>query len=488
MRRVIKSILLLCLAVTAVIVALAIFRAATLPSLQIAVEPAPPLDLDLDAAVGRLQHAVRIATVSSDEGPPDAVSIAAFHAFLEEAYPRVHAAFTREVVSAGSLLYTWPGRDIAAAPVVLLGHFDVVPPGDLELWTHPPFSGRVTDGHIWGRGTLDNKINVLGLLEAAELLLEQGVTPARTVLFAFGHDEEILGADGAAKIAALLAERGTRPEFVLDEGMLIVDGVVPGAADPVAILGVAEKGYVTFELTARAAGGHSSTPPPDSAVGRLARALARLDAIPQPAGLDAPITEFLRYLAPEMPFGRRLALANLWLTAPLVERLYAANWRTDAVLRTTTALTVVDAGVKDNVLPTAARARVNFRIHPRDSIAGVAERVRRIIGDPEIEQAIVGTRQEPSPISPLDGSGFRYLQRTIGEVFPAAIVVPGLVLGGTDSRHYAALTPQIYRFTPMVLGPDDLPRVHGVDERLPVEVYARSLRFYARLLEQLDAL
>ncbi|MCP3998568.1 MAG: M20/M25/M40 family metallo-hydrolase [bacterium] len=189
-----------------------------------------------------------------------------------------------------------------------------------------------------------------------------------------------------------------------------------------------------------------------------------------------------------MAFGRRLALSNLWLTAPLVERMYSANWRTDAVLRTTTALTVVDAGVKDNVLPTAARARVNFRVHPRDSIAAVEERVRRIVGDPDIEIAAAGTRQEPSPVSPTGGSGFRHLQRTIGEVFPEAIVVPGLVLAGTDSRYYAGLTDQVYRFTPMVLGPDDLARVHGVDERLPVEGYGRCIRFYARLIEQLDTL
>ncbi len=488
MRRFIKPALLLLLATVVAVVAVAVFRATTLPSLQIAVEPAPDLDLDLDAAVERLRQAVRIVTISSDEGPPDADQVAAFHGFLEQSFPGVHAALEREVVGGGSLLYTWPGRDVAAAPVALLGHFDVVPPGDLELWTHPPFSGALSGGYVWGRGTLDNKINVLGLLEAVERLLAEGFAPARTVLFAFGHDEEILGAEGAAKIAALLAERGTRLEFVLDEGMLIVDGVVPGAADPVAILGVAEKGYVTFELTARAAGGHSSTPPPDSAVGRLARALARLDETKQPARVDAPVTEFLRYLAPEMPFPRRLVLSNLWLTAPLVERLYAANWRTDAVLRTTTALTIADAGIKDNVLPTAARARVNFRVHPRDSIAAVEERVRRIVDDLEIEIEIVGTRQEPSPVSPLDGSGFRYLQRTIGEVFPEAIVVPGLVLGGTDSRYYAGLTDQVYRFTPMILGPDDLGRVHGVDERLSVEVYGRSLRFYARLLEQLGTL
>ncbi len=488
MRRVTKFALTLCL--TAVVAAggTAVFRAATISSLQIATDPAPALDLDLDAAVGRLRHAVSIATVSSDKGPPDAASIVAFHAFLEASYPRLHAACVREVVGGGSLLFSWPGRDASLAPVALLGHFDVVPPGDLELWTHPPFSGLIADGYIWGRGTLDNKINVLGLLEAAERLIAAGVTPARTVLFAFGHDEEIFGDEGAAKIAALLAERGIRPELVLDEGMLIVDGVVPGATGPVAIIGVAEKGYLTLELTATGAGGHSSAPPPDSAVGRLARALARLEDTAQPAGLDSPVTDFLRYLAPEMPFGRRLVLANLWLTAPLVERLYATSWRTDALLRTTTALTIVDGGIKDNVLPTAARARVNFRIHPRDSIATVRERVRRIIDDPEIEQQVVGIHQEPSPISPLGSPGFRYLQRTVGEVFPEALVVPGLVLGGTDSRHYAALTAQVYRFTPMILGPDDLPRVHGIDERLSIEVYARSIRFYARLLEQLEAL
>lgn len=464
-------------------------RTATLDSRQVEVEPAPIAEIP-QAAVERLRAALRVPTVSSGTDQVDGEALLALHTLLEESFPRVHAALEREIVNQYSLLYRWPGREAAtgenAAPIVLTAHLDVVPVSDEDAakWTHPPFDAVLADGFVWGRGALDDKVDVMALLEAVEFLLARDFTPPRTVYLAFGHDEEIGGREGAVHLAARLAELGVRPAFVRDEGMIIAKGQVPGIEPPVALVGIAEKGYVTLELTARSSGGHSSMPPPGgSAVARLARALTRLDAQPLPAHMDGVVGDFLAAAAPEMAFGQRLALSNLWLFGPVVERSFAGGAGTNAMLRTTTALTMLEGSVKDNILPTTARARVNFRVHPADSVASVREMVERIVDDPAITLTEYGFASEPSPVSPIDGEGFRRIERAVREIFPEVVVAPTLVLGATDARHYTELTDQLYRFSPLVLGGEDLARVHGIDERISVENYLDAVRFFVRLIE-----
>jgi len=166
--------------------------------------------------------------------------------------------------------------------LLLMAHMDVVPveAATESSWHQPPFSGRVAEGFIWGRGAMDDKASVMGLLEAVEHLLESGFEPQRTVYLAFGHDEEIGGNSGAAKIAGLLQSRGLELEYVLDEGLNIFNGIVPGISAPVALIGVAEKGYLTLQLTAESPGGHSSAPPEHTAITVISRALQRLEGRP----------------------------------------------------------------------------------------------------------------------------------------------------------------------------------------------------------------
>ena len=451
------------------------------------VVPAEEPGIDL-AAVERLAGAIRIPTVSRDGEPPPAEELAALHAYLETAFPRVHSALEREVVGGGSLLYTWTPPDAAAGarpPLLLLAHLDTVPvaPGTEGTWTRAPFSGAVTEDAVWGRGTLDDKAAVTASLEAVERLLGDGVDPPRPVILAYGHDEEVGGRRGAARLAGRLAERGVEPWVVLDEGLAVTEGLAPGVERPVAMIGVAEKGYVSVELTARGPGGHSSMPPPETAVDVLAAGLLRLRERPFPGGLDGPAEAMLRSLAPEMPWGRRLAIANLWLLGPLVERQLGATPSGNALLRTTTAPTMLEGAPKENVLPETARAVVNFRIHPRDTPEGVLDHVRRAVDDPRIEAEVYGGfSSAPSPVSPTDGAAWDRLVATVRRVVPGAAVAPGLVLGGTDARHYAPLTDRIYRFLPYTLTPDDLERVHGTDERLRLEDYARMVLFFEELV------
>lgn len=480
-------VLLVAVGVTAVMV----FRAATLPSLQpgVAASDRKAVTVDPEAAAGRLAGALRIATVSEGETyPVRAAEFAELHAYLESQFPRVHRALHREIIGGHSLLYTWLGRNSAAAPVVLIGHLDVVPvePGTESAWQHPPFSGAVVDGFVWGRGAIDDKFTVLGLLEAAESLLAENFQPQRTIYFGFGHDEEIGGNRGAAAIAAELERRGVTAEFVLDEGGAVMQETIPGLNTPVACIGVAEKGSVSVRLEARAVGGHSSAPPPHTAVGKVAAAVAALERRPMPPRLSEPVRAMLAYVAPELPlFPLRLVMANLWLFEPFLVRTLTAEPATNATVRTSTAATMIGGGIKENVLPASAWAVVNYRILPGDTVANVLDHVRSVVSDPDIEIAALPGGREPTSVSPTEVSAFSLLARTIRATFPEAVVAPYLTIGGTDVRHYQRVSRNLYRFMPLLADRTDLARMHGKNERVSIQGYAKGVQFYARLLASL---
>lgn len=468
------------------LVAAVAVRSAALRSQQVAAAPAQRVEIDSQALAERLAGGLRFATISNQDGASrDDAAFEALHRHLETQYPLVHASLLRERVGDLSLLYTWAGSDEDAAPVVLLAHQDVVPvePGTEANWEHPPFSGAIAGGFVWGRGALDDKLNVFGQLEAAEALLREGLRPRRTIVFAFGHDEELGGDGGAARIAALLAERGVRPLLVLDEGGSIVEGVIPGVSAPVAAIGIAEKGYVSLELEAEAPGGHSSTPPAETSIGMLAAAVGRLERTPPPARLDGASRLLLETAAPEASFGHRMIYGNLWLFGALVERGLASRPATHALIRTTTALTVFQAGIKDNVIPSRARAVVNFRILPGDDIEGVVAHARAVVGDPRIRIRALPKRREPCAPSRTDGEGWELLARSIREVRPGTVVAPYLMLAGADARHFRGLSDAVYRFMPLVVDLEDTRRIHGTNERVSIEGYADLVRTYRRLLE-----
>jgi carboxypeptidase PM20D1 len=461
-------------------IALGIALAAGLP-------PGARAEDGADAAVGRLAEAIRFPTVShQDPAQRQRDVFLGFHEFLARSFPRVHAELEREVVAGLSLLYTWPGRDASRAPILLTSHFDVVPvvPETLDDWEHSPFEGVVAGGFVWGRGAIDDKAGVLATLEAVEGLLAEGFVPAQTVYLAFGHDEEIGGDEGAAGIAKLLRERGVRLVFSLDEGLVVTEGIVPGVTQPVALVGIAEKGYVTLRITAHAAGGHSSRPTGDSAIGKLAAAITALEANPMPARVDGPAAQMLDAIAPHASFPLGFVLGNRALFGPLVTSRLAADPSSNALIRTTTAVTMLEAGVKENVLPPTASAIVNFRLVPGDTVRQVEEHVRSVVG-PEIAiETIRG--DEASKVADAGSPSFAVVRRSIEAVFPDALVVPGLVLGGTDTKHYGQVAEQAYRFAPMRARPEDVPRAHGTNERIAVANYAEMIRFYATLLREAE--
>jgi carboxypeptidase PM20D1 len=308
----------------AVLLALAALRALRLPSRQLRVAPAPARSFDADLAARHLSEAIRIRTISWSTDPErlEAAAFARFRNWLAAAYPRLHAGLSRELVSGHAILYTWKGRDPALDPLLLMAHQDVVPADRPERWSHPPFAGQIDGGFVWGRGAVDDKGPLVAICEAVEALLGEGYAPRRTVMLAFGHDEEVGGPEGAVRTAELLRARGIRPGLVLDEGMALIEpGMVPGLERLLAPIGIAEKGSATLELVARAAGGHSSTPPRSTAAGILARAIARLEDEPMPLSVGGATGAFFEHVAPELPLWARIPVANLSLVAAPLDSL-----------------------------------------------------------------------------------------------------------------------------------------------------------------------
>lgn len=460
-------------------------------SRQLQVPPAPALALDAQAVAGKLAEAVRFRTVSSATDPEaNAAEFRKMHVWLEQRFPRVHASLKRELVGGYTLLYTWAGTDPAAKGIALLAHHDVVPlePGTEGKWQAGAFAGEIRDGHVWGRGTWDDKGNLVAQLEAVEMLLAAGFQPRQTVYLVSGADEEVGGLRGAQQVAKLLQQRGVRLDFVLDEGLFIADGLMPGLKRPAALIGIAEKGYMSVAIRVTGTPGHSSAPPPpgQTAISKLAAGLQRLEQQQLPAAVQGVAREMFETLAPEMGGFQRVALSNLWLFGPVVQRQLENAGSTNAMIRTTTALTIVQAGNKDNVIPGQAEAVVNFRIMPGETRETVLAHVRARLGEGFEAQALPGSK-DPTGVSPTQAPSYQLVHRTMRSLFPDVVVTPALYVAGSDSHHFTGLTDNIYRFSPVRVTPQDLPRLHGTDERISVANLGELVRFYHQLLRNLNA-
>lgn len=486
-----KRILLTLAALLLLLVAVLAANTLRQGSRQLQVAPAPALAIDANAVADKLAGMIRFQTIPSLEDPAqNAGEFRKLHAFLEQRFPLVHARLKREFVGELSLLYTWPGSDPAAKGIALMAHHDVAPiaSGTEAQWQIPPFAGVVKDGYIWGRGAWDDKGNLVAQLEAIEMLLASGFQPRQTIYVVSGADEEVSGLRGAAQIVKLLQQRQVRLDFVIDEGLVLTEGVVPGVAAPAALIGVAEKGYVSVNLKLAATPGHSSMPPPagTGAIARMGAALERLDQEQLPAKLKGVARELFETLAPEMSGMQRVALSNLWLFGPLVEAQLAKGSSTNAMLRTTTALTIVKAGNKENVIPGMAEATVNFRILPGETRQSVVEHVRAKVG-PGFELSEMPGGVDPTPVTSTESASYQLMARTVRSIFPDAVVAPALYIAASDSQHFVPIADAIYRFSPVRAKPEDLPRLHGTNERLAVANLAELVRFYHQLLRNTSA-
>ena len=447
------------------------------------------VDLTTDGMAERLSGAIKIATIS--EQKTEDINYEKFlelHQYIDKSYPLIKGNLEKKVIGDYSLLYKWLGSEPEQQPVLLLSHMDVVPviAGSEERWEHAPFSGAISDGYIWGRGTLDNKQGVFATLEAVEQLISKGYQPKRTFYLAFGHDEEIGGRNGAGKIAAHLKAVNVNAIYAIDEGGFITKGAQFGLPGKVAMVNVSEKGIVNLKLTVTGEGGHSSMPPAETAAAILSQAVAKVSENKLPVNTD-PILQMLKSVAGELPFHQRVVAANLGLLKPFIVYLAEEVPILNAFVRTTTAPTMLAGSPKSNVLPTEAIAIINHRIIPGETGESVRNFVIGVIDDERVSVEFDGGYGNPSAVASVESFGFKTITNTINQVSSTdPIILTGMLPAATDTRHYGEVSDDAYRFIFAEINMEEN-RFHGTNERIKVESYIDAVRFFVQLVKNSDA-
>ena len=455
------------------------------------VELADVPDFNGEEIAKRLSTAIQIRTQTVSAGDPRPGQEGPwleFREFMTSSYPELFNTAETNLIDDHTVLVRWAGRDETLDPILMMAHQDVVPVnmGTMDDWDASPFSGAIQDGYVYGRGTMDDKGSLVTILEAANALVASGYQPTRTIWMLFGHDEEVSGS-GAQSAVDYFERENIRMEMVLDEGFFVIDPF-PLTGSAVALIGIAEKGYVTIRLTSEAIGGHSSMPPRASANVQLARAIVALDENQMPADFTKPpLSTLIETTAEDMPMMQKMAFANMWLFRPMIESEFAKSGAANAMIRTTTAPTILVGSAKENILPQKSAALINFRIHPNDTADDVLAHVREVIADfdgvtAEFDQS-GGVGSPASPVSPTDTRAFQILANVAAETGNGAPVAPALVLGATDARWTTEISDNVYRFAPSVIPVEDLAGFHGTNERISVDNMGRLARGYAQIMK-----
>ena len=444
-----------------------------------------PLDVQIDEkrAARDMQAIIRMKTVSYlDKSLEDENAFAEFPNLLKEMYPRLHETLTQERIGDRGILYRWPGKK-SDKPGVLMAHYDVVPVQE-ATWDKPPFSGEIENGVLWGRGTLDTKCTLLGVMEAAETLISEGFVPENDLYLAFAGDEEIFG-HGAPDIVAELKKRNITPAFVLDESGAVVKNVFPGVKEPCALIGLGEKGLMNITLEAVSSGGHASTPPPHTAAGVVAKAVTRVEKKPFPFQLTPAVKAMFDALGRRSGFLYRMIFANLWCFWPVLNLMCKKKGgELNALVRTTCAFTLLSGSPAHNVLPPKAMAGANIRLMGGDTVESARAYVQKAVRDSSVS-VTVANGTNPSPCSPSKGEAWELIKTAIGQTWPGAVVSPYLMVAATDSRHYAAISKYVYRFSPLAMSLEERRTIHANNERIPLEKLYDLVRFYVRLIRLL---
>ena len=443
------------------------------------------LVIDERKAIENLSRSIQFETISHpDYDKFDYDEFQRFLSWLEEEYFQIFKNLEQKYLGE-TLLLKWKGEDPSLDPILLTGHYDVVPVRDdaNSIWKENPFAGKIDDDYVWGRGALDDKSGVIAILEAVDYLLTQDFVPNRTIYLSFGHDEEIGGRRGAGKVAEFLINQGVELEWTLDEGSFLLNDIIPGVDKPVAVINVAEKGSLTIEVIGKAEGGHSSMPSSNSSVGYLSEALLKLEGNPIPGKLEGISLGLFNEVSKQMPFQYKILFANLWLFEPVINSFLSNSPTMNAVIRTTTAPTMLSASNRINVLASEAKGTVNFRLHPRDNPETIVNFVNNLIGNENIEVKKLSSGTLASSVSDWDTDGYRVISNSVREVYGDIIVAPGLMVGGSDSKHYGKAAKNSYRFNPFPLSASELSGLHGIDERIKKEDFLNGIRSYIRIIQ-----
>ena len=402
----------------------------------------------------------------------------AFHRELEKLFPMVHEKLEKTVID-GNLLFRWQGRT-SDDPIVLMSHQDVVP-AEGE-WLHPPFSGAIVDGKVWGRGAFDTKASLMAFFQAVEELLEAGYTPECDVYLASSCTEEWAG-DGAPKLVAELRRLGVRPFLVIDEGGGVITDPIGGVKGNFAMVGVFEKGKADVRFTARSSGGHASAPGRDTPIARLAAFVNEVETRPPFRRKFLPeVKAMFRRLSPYAPFHLRLVMGNLWLFGPVMKKVMPSiSAQAAAMLQTTIAFTMQSGSDACNVLPQEASVSANMRFIPHQGEEESLELMRELAAKYGLEMEIIHSSDYTTPVD-IKGKAFRQVERVIGDTFPGLPVCPYVMTGATDASFYQAICGNCIRFAPIVAGPEQMAGMHGLNENMGVDCLPKAVDFYKNLI------
>jgi len=429
-------------------------------------------------AVGRLSGMLRFSTITGARE-----SLGQQGKYIQTTYAQTLNQLGCLELPSGSMMLRWKARARTdALPVLFCSHLDVVPAGD--GWTRQPFSGVTAGGKIYGRGAIDSKGTIIAMLEAVESLLAEDFAPGRDIYFAFGHDEEIGGTEGAGQIAELLGKRGLQFDMVFDEGGFIVESLMDKADCAAALIGIGEKTTCTYKITVKAQGGDSSVPPPHGAVGFLAEAVCRIEAS-QPRIRMLPATrEYLEKCFPALSFGKRLAVGNMFLARPFLGAIFRHDYRTMALLRSTLAPTRLQGAEHENVIPAAVSALIDARLLPGESPEDILAHIKGLVADLPAEVEIVKAG-DSVPVTDTAHPMYQLLARALDEKYPRLPCIPMLLSGGTDSKHYGHMTDCVLRFSPFIMSYENAATAHGPDEYLTESALGLGIEFYKTFLRKL---
>ena len=440
------------------------------------------VSFDRSGAVEALAELVKCKTVSYyDHSLEDDREFEKLIAKLPALYPNVFAACDFQQLPDRGLLFKWPGKT-AGDPAVLMAHYDVVPVNE-DQWDKPAFDAIIEDGVLWGRGTLDTKVTFNGVLYAANHLIGQGYTPEHDIYFAFSGGEEVSG-KGAANIVDWFEAKGIVPAMVVDEGGAVVENVFPGVKEPCGLIGIAEKGMMNVQYTVRSGGGHASAPPTATPLDILAKAIGRLHSTPFAMHSEGPAEAMFDTLGRYSGFGFKILFANLWCFKPVLDLFCRfSGGEINALVRTTTAFTMMEGSKARNVIPPEAKMVSNMRLNPADSVASAQTFLKKTVKDPRVEITVLES-SEPSPVSEIGCESWDKIASVVAETWPGCVVSPYLMVQCSDSRHYRDLSNHVYRFSAMALTAEERKTIHGNNERIRLESITKAVEFYIRLMKK----
>lgn len=468
-------ILILVVFLTVILVRAAMFKPHPQPELLTG-----EVTLNRDKIIADMQEMIRCKTVSySDERLTDFNEFEKFRKVLEERFPLVHRQAQKYLIGKTGVLFCIKGEQ-SDKPTVCMAHYDVVPVEE-AYWEKPAFDAVIENDILWGRGTLDTKGTLCGVMEAAEQLLAEGFKPKQDLYLAFSGDEEVSG-NSCPAMVSWFEERGITPAMVVDEGGAVVENIFPGVPGECALIGIAEKGFVNLEMTLKSNGGHASTPPIHTVAGKLAQAMVAIEKKPFAPQMTPPVEGMFDTLGRHATFGVKVLFANLWCFRPLLYLICKrSGGELNAMVRTTCALTRMEGSRAFNVLPPVGKIGMNMRLLGKDTVDSAKVYLRKVIGNDDIE-FLVETGMNPSISSNMDCEEWELLSKIIHTTWPDAIVSPYLMMACSDSRHYERITDKIYRFSPMKLSKEERGMMHGHNERIPLDTLVKTVEFYIRLM------